>query len=72
MHLLAFSKQGQEALLEMIERGALQVLPLGKEDLPGIRSLMRKYGDPPMDFADATLTPIKSGFTPLPKLFIIP
>jgi hypothetical protein len=42
----------------MIERGALQVVPLAKEDLPGIRSLMRKYEDLPMDFADATLVHI--------------
>lgn len=55
MHLLTFSNEGQEALLEMIERGALQILPIGKEDFPGIRSLMRKYSDLPMDFADATL-----------------
>ena len=55
MHLLTFSLQGQEALLEMIERQALSVLPIGDQDLPGIRSLMRKYRDLPMDFADATL-----------------
>lgn len=55
MHLLAFSKAGQEALLEMIERGALQIVPITKDDLHGIRSLMRKYADLAMDFADATL-----------------
>lgn len=55
MHLLGFSQEGQEALLEMIERGALQVLSFERDDLPGVRALMRKYRDLPMDFADATL-----------------
>jgi uncharacterized protein len=55
LHLLAFSLPGQEALLEMIERQALCVLPVLDSDLPGIRSLMRKYQDLPMGFADATL-----------------
>ena len=45
----------QEALLEMVEAGALDVAPLGREDLPRIRLLMRKYRDQPMDFADAAL-----------------
>ena len=55
MHLLASSQEGQGALLEMIEREALQVLPIDATDLPPIRHLMRKYADLPMDFADATL-----------------
>jgi len=55
MYLLAFSKEGQEALLEMIERGALHILSINEDDLPSIRSLLRKYTDLPMDFADATL-----------------
>jgi predicted nucleic acid-binding protein len=55
MYLLDFSVAAQGALLEMIERGALRILEIGNQDLPGIRSLMKKYGDQPMDFADATL-----------------
>jgi hypothetical protein len=55
MHLMAFSLTGQEALLEMIQRGAPRVLPVEEDDVPGIRALMRKYADLPMDFADATL-----------------
>jgi len=55
LHLLAFSLEGQEALLEMIERGALQILDVTEDDLPSIRALLRKYADLPMDFADATL-----------------
>ena len=55
MHLLDFSRAGQEALLEMVERRALQVLPIDESDLPQIRALMRRYTELPMDFADATL-----------------
>ena len=55
IHLLAFSRDGQEALLEMIERGAIEILDVEDADLAQIRSLMRKYADLPMDFADATL-----------------
>jgi len=55
MHLLAYSRTAQEALLEMVERRALQVLNIDEADVPHVRSLMRKYADLPMDFADATL-----------------
>lgn len=55
MYLLDFSLRAQEALLEMIERGALHIVPLEAEDLPAVRALMKKYRDLAMDFADATL-----------------
>ena len=55
MYLLEFSPTAQGALLEMIERRALQVLELDVDDMPEIRALMFKYKDLPMDFADATL-----------------
>jgi predicted nucleic acid-binding protein len=55
MYLLSFSAQAQDALLEMVERGALQILPVEEADIPRVRVLMRKYRDLPMDLADATL-----------------
>ena len=55
MYLLDFSVDAQGALLEIIERGALSVLSLDADDVPSMRSLMRKYSDLPMDFADASL-----------------
>ena len=45
----------QTALMEMIETGAVEILPLGVADIPRIRELMRKYRDLPMDLADAAL-----------------
>ncbi len=55
MYLLSFSPQAQDALLEMVERGALHVLSIDESDIPRLRTLMRKYRDLPMDLADATL-----------------
>lgn len=55
MYLLDFSITAQGALLEFIERGVLQILDITTRDLPAIHSLMQKYHDQPMDFADASL-----------------
>lgn len=55
MYLLAGQPRAQEALWEMLERGALQLLPLDSGDVTRIRELMRKYANRPMDVADAAL-----------------
>lgn len=55
MHLLSFSWQAQEALWEMIEAGAVEMLPLTVDDIPRMKELMRKYRDLPMDLADAAV-----------------
>jgi hypothetical protein len=55
MHLLSFSPQAQQALWEMIETGAVEILSLGIDDVPRMRELMHKYRDLPMDLADAAL-----------------
>jgi hypothetical protein len=55
MHLLSFSSQAQAALWEMIEAGAVEILPLGIDDVPRMKELMRKFRDLPMDLADAAL-----------------
>jgi predicted nucleic acid-binding protein len=54
-HLLNFSPEVQESLWLFIERGGLEISPLGKEHYPLCRDLMRRYKDLPMDLADATL-----------------
>lgn len=58
MYLLDFSSAAQDALLDMIERGALQVLEIAPTDLPDIKNLMKKYRDQPMEFADASLVQV--------------
>ena len=55
MYLLRAYWQAQEALWDMIEIGAVEILPLGIDDVPRMKELMRKYRDLPMDLADAAL-----------------
>jgi uncharacterized protein len=55
MYLLRGYPPAQEALWEMIEAGAMELLPLGPDDFPRMKELMRKYRDLPMDLADAAL-----------------
>lgn len=54
-YLLAFSRQGQDRLLELVTRGVLTFLPLDETDVPRMRALMEQYADLPMDLADAAL-----------------
>ena len=55
LYLLNFSWEAQNALWEMIQAGAVEILPLGTDDVDRMRELMRKYRDLPMDLADAAL-----------------
>jgi uncharacterized protein len=55
LYLLGDLPKGQQAILEMLVRGALQLLDLGSRDVPRIRELMQKYSDRRMDLADAAL-----------------
>ena len=55
MYLLSFSWQAQKALWEIFETGTVQLLPLGSDDIPQMKTLMEKYRDLPMDLADAAL-----------------
>jgi uncharacterized protein len=55
MYLLNFSRVAQTALWEMIESDVLDIAPLASEDVPRMKTLMRKYSDLPMDLADAAL-----------------
>lgn len=55
MYLLSELPAAQEAIWDMIERGALRILPLGPDDVPRIRELLHTYRDLPMDLADAAL-----------------
>lgn len=65
MDLLEPWPRAQAGLLQMMEREVLQILPIERDDLPPIRKLMAKYGDLPMDFADATLLRVagREGFS---------
>jgi uncharacterized protein len=55
MYMLRAYGSAQDALWEMIQVGAVEILPLGTDDVARMRELMRKYRDLPMDVADAAL-----------------
>lgn len=55
IYLLSDLPAGQDAVWEMLLRGAVAVLPLDAEDIPRIREIMHKYRDQAMDLADAAL-----------------
>ena len=55
MYMLRAYGKAQEALWEMIEMGAVEILPLGVDDVPRMKELMRKFRDLPMDLAAAAL-----------------
>ena len=45
----------QMELLNLVESGALRILPFGRDDVARVKALMTKYRDLPMDLADAAL-----------------
>jgi predicted nucleic acid-binding protein len=55
VYLLGDLPKAQEALWEMLARGAVRLLTLDLVDIPRIRELMIKYADRPIDLADAAL-----------------
>lgn len=54
-HLLGDNAREVELAWAFIRSGAVTLLPISDGDLPDIETLMRKYHDRPMDYADATL-----------------
>jgi uncharacterized protein len=54
-HLVGDARREVAAAWTLVRSGALSVLPIADDDLPEIDSLMARYHDRPMDFADATL-----------------
>ena len=54
-HLVGDSPRETDITWKFVRSGAITVAPISDRDLPDIESLMRKYHDRPMDFADATL-----------------
>src|SRR5688572_11419161 len=54
-YLLDFSKSAQQAFLTFVASGAVELAEFGATLVSKAQSLMAKYADLPMDFADATL-----------------
>jgi predicted nucleic acid-binding protein len=55
MYLLARHRHGQDALLGLVENGALRIAFRIDEHVPALRKLQRKYRDTPMSLADACI-----------------
>ena len=55
MHLLARLPKAQDALLGLLEKGALRIAFHVGEHIPELRALRRKYADRPMSLADACI-----------------
>jgi uncharacterized protein len=54
-HLLCRDRVDIEVTWDFLGSGIVAIGPITDADLPHLHSLMSKYGDQPMDFADATL-----------------
>lgn len=55
MALMADLRGGSSAVLDFFLRGGATLVPQSRSSLRRARELLEKYGDLPMDFADATL-----------------
>jgi predicted nucleic acid-binding protein len=55
MYLLARFPKAQDAVLELVENGALRVAFRIDEHIGALRQLLRKYRDTPMSLADACI-----------------
>jgi predicted nucleic acid-binding protein len=54
-HLVGDSSTDMEAAWKLVRSGAVMLATLEDAELPHVRTLMSRYWDHPMDFADATL-----------------
>ena len=55
LYLLNFSIIAQCAALDFILESVVEIVPANTKSLKKTKSLMKKYADLPMDFADATI-----------------
>ena len=54
-HLVGDARQEMEAAWKFVRSGALLLGTIEDADLPHVHTLMSRYSDRPLDFADATL-----------------
>ena len=55
LYLLNFSQKAQSAAIDFVLSGAITMVPSSLDSLKKVKSLIVKYSDIPMDYADATL-----------------
>ena len=54
-HLVGDSRHEMETAWKFVRSGAISLATIENAELPEIQTLMSRYSDRPMDFADATL-----------------
>jgi predicted nucleic acid-binding protein len=57
-HMVGDDRRGIAAAWSFLRSGAVVLAPVEERDLPSLETLMKRYADRPMDFADATLVHI--------------
>jgi predicted nucleic acid-binding protein len=55
LYLLNFSIEAQTAAIDFVLETVVELIPIGIESLNRAKSIMIKYSDLPMDYADATI-----------------
>ena len=55
LYLLNFSVKAQTAAIDFVLKSVIELIPAGDESLKKVRTLIKKYSDLPMDYADATI-----------------
>ncbi|WP_031387596.1 type II toxin-antitoxin system VapC family toxin [Desulfonatronum thiodismutans] len=60
LYLLNFSLKAQQAAMDYVLRGIVTIVPTDLQALESAKTLMGKYADLPMDFADASLVVLAS------------
>lgn len=55
LYILNFSIIAQSAALDFVLESVVEIVPSSIDSLKKTKSLMKKYADLPMDFADATI-----------------
>jgi len=54
-HFLLRRLRNQQGAWRLLRSGQIEISPIATADLPALDTLMARYADRPMDFADATL-----------------
>ena len=55
LYLLNFSVKAQTAAIDFVLKSVFELIPASDESLKKVRTLIKKYSDLPMDYADATI-----------------
>ena len=55
LYLLNFSVKAQTAAIDFVLKSVVEIIPSSVKSMKKIKTLIKKYSDLPMDYADATI-----------------